>query len=30
MGRKIQVEIKNRFDWAKIIDQYKSLYQTLL
>ena len=29
MGRKIQVEIKNRFDWAKIIDQYKSLYQTL-
>ena len=30
MGRKIQVEIKNRFDWAKIINQYKSLYQTLL
>jgi len=30
MGRKIQVEIKNRFDWVKIIDQYKSLYQTLL
>ena len=29
MGRKIQVEIKNRFDWAKIIDQYKSLYRTL-
>jgi len=30
MGRKIQLEIKNRFDWAKIMDQYKSLYQTLL
>ncbi len=29
MGRKIQVEIKNRFDWGKIMGQYKSLYQSL-
>ena len=30
MGRKIQFEIKNRFDWGKIMDQYMSLYQSLL
>ncbi|MBC8283599.1 MAG: glycosyltransferase family 4 protein [Nitrospinae bacterium] len=30
MGRQIQIEIKNRFDWKKIMDQYMNLYQSLL
>lgn len=29
MGRQIQIEIKNRFDWTKIMDQYANLYQSL-
>jgi len=29
MGRKIQTEIKNRFDWGKIMDQYMDLYYSL-
>ena len=29
MGRKIQIEIKNRFNWENIIDQYLDLYYSL-
>ena len=29
MGRKIQTEIKNRFDWGKIMGQYMDLYYSL-
>jgi len=29
MGRKIQVKIKQMFDWEKIMDQYINLYQSL-
>ena len=30
MGRKIQISIKNRFDWKKIMEQYMNLYRSLL
>ena len=30
MGRKIQTVVKNKFDWKKIMDQYMSLYHSLL
>jgi len=29
MGRKIQIKIKQMFDWGKIMDQYIKLYQSL-
>lgn len=29
MGRKIQVKVKQMFDWNKIMDQYINLYQSL-
>jgi glycosyltransferase involved in cell wall biosynthesis len=29
MGRKIQNEVKNRFDWGNIMDQYTNLYRSL-
>lgn len=29
MGRQIQTEIKNRFDWEKIMAQYMDLYRSL-
>jgi glycosyltransferase involved in cell wall biosynthesis len=29
MGRRIQDEVKNRFDWGNIMDQYTNLYRSL-
>jgi glycosyltransferase involved in cell wall biosynthesis len=29
MGRRIQDEVKNRFDWGNIMDQYMNLYRSL-
>jgi glycosyltransferase involved in cell wall biosynthesis len=29
MGKRIQDEVKNRFDWANIMDQYMNLYRSL-
>ena len=29
MGRRIQNEVKNRFDWKNIMDQYMNLYRSL-
>ena len=29
MGQRIQNEVKNRFDWGNIMDQYMSLYCSL-
>jgi glycosyltransferase involved in cell wall biosynthesis len=29
MGKRIQDEVKNRFDWGNIMDQYMSLYRSL-